>query len=129
MKSKLIFLGLTCACVSLARADFTPIPLDPTSFNHDPVIEKTAPPSLYDYVTVTPDQGTNKNANTWYENGYNTTNSVNGLPAHNSLVTKINTANNISYTFRMPPDYHTNNCLFIGHNNAKLDADYGAGNA
>ena len=60
--------------MSLARADFTPVPLDPTSFNQDPGIEKTAPPSLNDYVTVTPDQGTNRNGNTWYEMGYNVSN-------------------------------------------------------
>jgi hypothetical protein len=38
MRSKLIPIGLTCLCVSLARADFNPVPLDPSSFNQDPVI-------------------------------------------------------------------------------------------
>jgi hypothetical protein len=117
MKSTLIPIGLTCLCVSLARADFTPIPLDPTSFNQDPVIEKTAPNSLNDYVTVTPDTGTNRTGNTWYEIGYNTVNATSGFPAHASVLVKTNTSTLNVYTFQMPPDYHTNNCIFLGHHN------------
>jgi Concanavalin A-like lectin/glucanases superfamily/Immunoglobulin I-set domain len=115
MKSTLIPIGLTCACISLARADFTPIPLDPTSFNQDPVIEKTAPRSVNDYVTVTPDAGTNKTGNAWFEQGYNTTNTAMGLPPHNSLVLHTNSFTSVVYTFQMPPDYHVNNCVFVGH--------------
>ena len=115
MKSTLIPIGITCACISLARADFTPIPLDPTSFNQDPVIEKTAPRSVNDYATVTPDAGTNKTGNTWFEQGYNTTNTAMGLPVHNSLVTHTNSFTGVVYTFQMPPDYHVNNCVFVGH--------------
>ncbi len=117
MKSKLVLIGLTCLCVSLARADFTPIPLDPTSFNQDPVIEKTAPASISDYVTITTDTGTNKLANAWYEIGFNTVNATSGFPAHASLLVKTNTSTTYVYTFQMPPDYHTNNCIFLGHHN------------
>src|ERR1035441_10939171 len=105
MKSKLIAVGLTCLCVGLARADFTPVPLDPTSFNQDPVIEKTAPLMLNDYVTVTPDTGTNKTGNTWYEIGYNTVNAPSGFPAHASMLVKTNTSTLNVYTFQMPPEY------------------------
>src|ERR1017187_369583 len=117
MRSTLIPLGLTCLCVSLARADFTPIPLDPTSFNQDPVIEKTAPLMVNDYVTITMDAGTNKTGNTWYEQGYNTVNATSGFPAHASLVVKSNTSTHNIYTFQMPPDYHVNNCIFLVHHN------------
>ena len=117
MRSTLIPLGLTCLCVSLARADFTPILLDTNSFNADPVIEKTAPPSLNDYVTATPDTGTNKTGNTWFEIGYSTVNATSGFPAHASLVVKSNTSTHNIYTFQMPPDYHVNNCIFLGHHN------------
>ena len=41
-----------------------------------------------------------------------------GLPAHDSLVAVVNTISGASYTFRMAPDYHVNNCLHIGHNNS-----------
>jgi hypothetical protein len=116
--AQLITAGLVLSLGPLAYADFTPIPLDPTSFNQDPVIEKTAPPSLNDFVTVTPDQGTNKNGNTWYEKGYNTNNPTTGLPLHNSLVTVSNALNAHNYTFQMPPDYHGNCVLFVGHNNS-----------
>jgi hypothetical protein len=119
--SSLIPIGLACACVSLARADFNPIPLDPTSFNHDPVIEKAAPKCVTDYTTADPNSGTNKlstTANgTWFERGYSTVNPTNGFPPHGSLVTHTNSATTFVYTFQMPPDYHTNNCLFIGHEN------------
>ncbi len=113
IRKALIPMGLLLSCSSLLAADFTPIPLDPTSFNEDPVIEKAAPPSINDYVTVTPDQGTNKNGNTVYEKGYVTTNST-GIPLHNSIVSDPSG----THSFQMPPDYHTNNVLFFGHNNS-----------
>src|SRR6266498_4180105 len=93
---------------SLARADFTPIAINPSSFNQDPVIESTAPRSFNDAVTATPDGGTNKTGNTWYEVGYMT--NLTGLPLHNSSVSTNN------HTFQMPPDYHTNCVFFVGHN-------------
>lgn len=114
LKKALLPVGLLLSCSSLFAGDFTPIPLDPASFNADPVIEKTAPPSINDYVTVTPDQGTNKNGNTWFEKGYNTTNLNMGCPVHNSIVTDSTG----THSFQMPPDYHTNNVLFFGHNSS-----------
>ena len=118
-KTRLILLGLALASASLTRADFVPIPISPSSFNQDPVIEATAPRSINDAVTISLDGGTNKTGNVLYEVGYNLNAPATGLPAHNSLVV---VANNVAspargYTFRMAPDYHANNVLFIGHQN------------
>lgn len=112
MKSRLILLGAGLAVAHAAFAGFTPIALNPASYNHDPVVEKTAPPSVNDAVTATMDGGTNKNGNTWFEVGYYPGH-TNGIPAHDSLVS--NAAG--THTWRMPPDYHANNVLMIGHNN------------
>jgi len=110
MKTRCLTLGVALGITAFARADFTPIAINPSSFNHDPVIEAAAPKTIAEptIVTVTADGGTNKTGNTWYEVGY-MTNST-GLPAHNSTFT----ANN--HTFQMPPDYHTNCVFFVGHN-------------
>jgi len=109
MKTRFLTLGIVMGITALARAsDFTPIALDPSSFNQDPVIEASAPRTFNEVVTVTPDGGTNKTGNTWYEVGY-MTNST-GLPAHNSLVITN------GRTWQMPPDYHTNCVFFVGHN-------------
>src|SRR5437660_12785206 len=70
IKSTLVTLGVALTLANFARgATFTPIPLNPSSFNADPVIEASAPRSLNDFVNVTPDAGTNKTGNTWYEIG------------------------------------------------------------
>src|SRR2546423_699617 len=70
--SALITLTLAGSASFVRAAGFTPIPLNSSSFNGDPVIEASAPRSLNDFVGVTPDAGTNKTGNTWYEMGYNT---------------------------------------------------------
>ena len=85
MKTRFLAIGVALGITSLARAaDFTPIAIDPSSFNQDPVVEATAPKPIADptVVTHTTDGGTNKTGNTWYEVGYMTNSS--GLPAHNS---------------------------------------------
>jgi hypothetical protein len=119
-RTTLIILGLLASSAA-SRAAFTPIPLNPSSFNADPVIEATAPPSINDYVTVTPDQGTNRNGNTWYEMGYNTnlyatptySGPLTGLPPHGSVFTAIS---NATHSFQMPPSYVGNCVVFVGHN-------------
>ena len=99
-------------------AGFTPIAI--SGFNQDLVVEATAPISLSDVVNVTMDGGTNKSGNTWFERGYMglQTNGVpftNGLPPANSLVTNITGGGAITNVWQMPPDYHTNNCIMVGH--------------
>lgn len=94
-----------------ASAAFTPIALDPASFNHDVVVEASAAIPLNGAVNATVDGGTNRTGNTWYEVGYNPLAPTTGLPVAGSLLATNN------YAFRMPPDYHVNNVLMVGHNN------------
>src|ERR1043166_5514176 len=72
MKTRFLTLGVVLGISAIARADYTPIAIDPSSFNQDPVIEAAAPKSLAEppIVTHTADGGTNKTGNTWYEIGY-----------------------------------------------------------
>lgn len=70
MKTRLLMLGSALAIANGAIAGFTPIPLAPSSFNHDVVIEATAPQPLNSVINVTMDGGTNRNGNTWYKQGY-----------------------------------------------------------
>jgi Concanavalin A-like lectin/glucanases superfamily/Bacterial lectin/Immunoglobulin I-set domain len=110
MKTRILVSTAVLAIATLARAgDYTPIAIDPSSYNQDPVIEAAAPKSVAEpsIVTHTADGGTNKTGNTWYEVGF-MTNST-GLPLHNSTFTTNN------HTFQMAPDYHGNCVFFVGH--------------
>ena len=113
MKRTLAFTGLTLVLAVTARADFSTIPLAPASFNHDVVVESAAPASLSVAVNATQDAGTNKTGNTWYSIGYNAAAPTTGLPAAGSVVAATNVA---SHSYLMPPDYHTNNVVLVGHN-------------
>lgn len=99
------------ALANVARAQFTPIAINPTSFNHDVVVEASAAIPLNGAVNATVDGGTNRTGNTWYEVGYNPLAPTTGLPVAGSLLATNN------YAFRMPPDYHVNNALMVGHHN------------
>jgi hypothetical protein len=103
------------AATHTVRAGFTPVAINPSSFNHDPVIEAAAPKSLNDAVTVTMDGGTNKTGATWYERGYNVSAPTTGVPTAGSFVT--NNVNGHNYSFRMAADYTINNVAMIGHAN------------
>ena len=112
MKLTLLPIGLTCICVSLARADYSPIALTPGSFTQDIVVEKGAAPPLANYTTATPDQGTNNYGNTFFEQGYIASVPELGLPPHGT--TFISRSLGSSHVFQMPPSYLTNNAAFIG---------------
>ncbi len=116
MKISKLLLGAGLALANCAYAGFTPIPLDPASYNHDVVVEAIAPKPLNSAITVTMDGGTNRNGNAWYEKGYNPAAPTSGLPVAGSLVTGFTNAA-LNHTFRMPPDYHVNNVIMVGHNN------------
>ncbi len=111
IKSLLVTASLL-ALTATTQGAFTPIPINPASFNHDVVVEATAPRTLSDALTATVDGGTNKTGNTLYEKGYNPAAPTTGVPTAGSLVT--NTAGD--HVFQMPPDYHVNNVLMVGHN-------------
>src|SRR5437870_12947563 len=113
-KLSLIPLALALVLPNLAHAAaFTPIAIDPASFNHDVIVEASAPVPLNGVVNATMDGGTNKNGNTWFERGYYPGH-TNGLPPAGSFVINTSIGN---YIFQMPPDYHVNNVIMVGHNN------------
>lgn len=109
MKKRIVIL-LGAALVTVAYADYNPIPLTPGSFTADVVVEKTAPPPLNNLVTATMDGGTNNNANTWYEQGFNTNMPSTGIPPAGAVFTAQGSA---THQFRMPASYAANNALFI----------------
>src|SRR5262245_26818673 len=106
--TKLVSIGLALFCASVARAAFSPIAV--SGYNHDVVVEASAPGPLNDAVHATMDGGTNKNGNTWFEQGYYPGH-TNGIPPAGSVFTSGN------HKFQMPPNYHVNDVLMIGHNN------------
>lgn len=111
MQLKFIPFLLAAGAPLALLADFTPIPLDPASFNHDVVVEASAPIAINSAVNATMDGGTNRTGNTWYEKGYNQAAPTTGIPVAGSIVT------NAGHAFQMPPDYHVNDVLMVGHNN------------
>jgi len=115
MTYRIIPLILTCACVSVARADFNPVPLTPNSYTFDIVVPATFAPGPPDCITVTAGSGSSKGDNTYYEQGIHPVDSTghganSGIPPHNTVFTNINNANE---TFLMPPTYTTNNEIII----------------
>src|SRR5688572_22745856 len=113
MKKTLLNLLLLSALGAFpARADFSPIPLAPSSFNNDPVVEIGAPLPINASVTASVDAGTNKNGATLYERGYNLTNPTTGIPVAGSLATNVAG----DHIFLMPPDYHVNCAIMVGKN-------------
>lgn len=112
MKLALLPLGVALACATVARADYYPIALSPSSFNADVVVERTAPSNFNNYVSATMDGGTNNNGSTFYENGYNPNQPWTGLPVHGSTFTALS---NSFHHFTMPGSYVQNNAVMIGN--------------
>jgi hypothetical protein len=97
-------------CTGVLRAEFQPIDLRPESFNADVVVERTAPPPLPAFVTATMDGGTNNNAWTWYERGYDPSRPDTGLPPAG---TEFQAPNDPARTYRMPPRADAPNALLV----------------
>ncbi|MGA2246153.1 MAG: hypothetical protein ABSH48_14240 [Verrucomicrobiota bacterium] len=120
MKSRLIPILLAGACLNLARADFNPVTLTPSSYTFDIVVPATYVAPVPECINVTAGAGATLGDNTYYEQGlYNRPGLVgwnSGIPTHNTLLTNIN---NASMTFLMPPDYTVNNEVMI-------DSSYGS---
>lgn len=102
--------GMALAFASATQAAYTPIAIQSSSYNADVIVESNATPVLKCVTTASLDGGTNNNASTWYEIGYDASNPTFGLPAANSVVTARDNAN---YSFRMPPTYAGNNGILI----------------
>jgi hypothetical protein len=111
MKSRLLCTLLALACGLAARADFVPVPLNPSSFNADVVVEANATPSLRQRTTASIDGGTNNTGNTWFERGYNRDNpDTSGLPVAGSTFDHQSLPNR---SYRMAPSYTENNAILI----------------
>jgi predicted alpha-1,6-mannanase (GH76 family) len=97
---------------SAARADFVPLPLTSGSFNHDVVVENSAPAPVISgaYTTASMDSGTGDNSTSWYEQGYNTTNLTSGLPPAGSTFTHQSAPN---HQYTMASSYSTNNAVML----------------
>jgi hypothetical protein len=92
-----------------ARADFVPIPLTSDSFNHDIVVEKTAPPPLMPVTTASMDAGIANTGFSWYERGYNPDWTSTGLPVAGSTF-----SSDVPYhDYILAPSYKTNNAAMI----------------
>jgi len=135
MKSKLIPIGLTCLCVSLARAAdvYTPVPLTGASFTADVVVEKTAAPPVENYMTASLDGGTNLTGNAFIETGFYPSRPVWGLPAHGTtFAAQYNPDGTLgpdpNHVYTMAPSYTVNNALFLSRNNGPAVASLGIAN-
>jgi hypothetical protein len=114
MKSRIVLIVLTCFCASLARADFNPVALTPSSYTFDIVVPATAVQALPYCINVTAGNGVGLGDYTYFEQGLyarpGQTGSLMGIPVHNTVFTNINNPN---MRFLMPPDYSVNNELMI----------------
>jgi hypothetical protein len=127
MKSKLIPIGLALTLASVARAGYQPVPLTPSSFNADVVVEKTAAPPIENFVTAGGDGGTNLTGNAWFETGYYPSVPGWGLPPRGTTFAAQYLPTGVlgpdtNFVFTMAPDYTTNNVLFVSGNNGPRTA-------
>ncbi len=93
----------------IARADFVPIALTSDSFNHDIVVEKTAPPPLMPATTASMDAGTANTGYSWYERGYNLNSPSTGIPVAGSTFS----SDVPGHDYAMAPNYKSNNAVMI----------------
>jgi hypothetical protein len=108
-KSAEAFLIGTALLAGNARADFVPIPLTTDSFNHDIVVEKTAPPPLMPVTTASMDGGTANTGFSWYERGYHPIWTSSGLPIAGSTFT----SDVAGHDYLLAPSYKSNNAVMI----------------
>src|SRR5258706_12746657 len=109
MKAIPRLVGLALIAAGTAKADFTPIVLNPASYNQDVVVETAAPRSLNDAATATMDGGTNKTGNTWYEKGYNPAAPTTGARVAGSFATNAP----LNHIFRMAPACTGSNIFIV----------------
>jgi hypothetical protein len=108
-KSAKAFLIGAALLAGHARADFVPIPLTTDSFNHDIVVEKTAPPPLMPATTASMDAGSANTGYAWYERGYNSLWIATGLPIAGSIFT----SDIPGHDYILAPNYKSNNAVMI----------------
>ena len=104
------------AFASGVQAAYTPIPLAPSSFNQDFVVEATAvedPTTHFSgAITASMDGGTAKTGNSWYEQGKNAAALTSGLPHPGVVVSQTDA----TASFLLQP-YTGNNALMLDSTN------------
>jgi hypothetical protein len=114
MKNRLLGIVLAGTCAGVARADFNPVALTPSSYTVDIVVEASAPQALPYCINVTAGGGVAMGDYTYYEQGLyarkGQTGGNTGIPPHNTVFTSIN---NSTMKFLMPSDYTVNNTLML----------------
>jgi len=105
LKSTLAALAIALQIVSSARAQFSPVPLDLSSYNQDMIVERPLPAT-----TASMDNGPVNTGESFYQMGYYAANTATGLPAPGTTITSA-AASDHSYTFA--PDYTTNDAVLL----------------
>ncbi|MGH8023132.1 MAG: glycoside hydrolase family 76 protein, partial [Limisphaerales bacterium] len=104
--------ALLIVTVQSALAGFIPIPLTSGSYNQEMIVPATAPEPAVPggYTTATMDSGSANTGTTWYEEGYNASNSTTGLPHPGATFTSASLPN---HEYTMPPSYTANDALML----------------
>ncbi|HEY3914170.1 MAG TPA: hypothetical protein VGN61_06755, partial [Verrucomicrobiae bacterium] len=114
MKLKLTSIGLALSLAAAAHADFNPVPLTPSSYTFDIVVESNTAQALPFCLTADTGSGIHFSDTSVYEQGFYSrigdSGGNSGIPPHN---TTFQSRNNSSITFLMPPNYITNNTLQV----------------
>ena len=103
--------ALGLAGSAMAQVTFTPVALDPSSFNEDVVIENTATAPLKSAITATMDNGEGKGGDTWFEAGLPISKPNTGFPTGAGTVVSAADPNT---TFLLQP-YTGNNALLLNN--------------
>jgi hypothetical protein len=92
-----------------------PVALNPSSYNADSVVEAEVITNMDArfYTTATMDGGTNNNANTWYEKGWNPFNPNSGLPQAGTVISSTNLPD---HHYIMPASYTGPNAAYCDSN-------------
>ena len=110
MKLRVILLSVALATANLARAGYSPITIQSSSYNADVIVEQSARPVLTISTTASIDEGTNNYNATWFEQGFDTNHPANGLPTAGSNFVSLDNAN---FSFQMAPSYTAPNGILI----------------
>jgi len=113
-----VVLGLGLALAGTARATVLPVPVLPSSYNADVIVEQGVP-CLDTNTTGTVDGGTNNTGNTWFEIGYSTGGPGGGgagVPHAGSLLTNVtDLANSVAnpHIYQLAPSWTAPNGVMI----------------
>jgi len=97
--------AMTVLLAGTARAQFSAIPLNPSSYNQDMVVERPLPAT-----TASMDNGPVNTGESFYEMGYYSANASTGLPAPGSTITSAAASDHL---YMFAPDYTTNDAVLI----------------